>query len=139
MWETCVRSLGRKTPRRRKWQPIPVFLPGKFHGWRNLVGYSSWGCKELEMTEQLHFHFHFHGNKWPLFICHVYVTISRSVMSDSDPMDCSLPGYLFMEFSRQEYWSGSPSPSPGMSYHIQINLWWIFHQNIKGYYKVSWK
>ena len=25
---------------RRKWQPIPVFLPGKSHGRRNLVGYS---------------------------------------------------------------------------------------------------
>ena len=25
----------------RKWQPTPVFLPGKFHGERNLVGYSS--------------------------------------------------------------------------------------------------
>ena len=26
----------------------PVFLPGKFHGQRKLVGYSSWGCKELD-------------------------------------------------------------------------------------------
>ena len=24
----------------RKWQPTPVFLPGKSHGWRSLVGYS---------------------------------------------------------------------------------------------------
>ena len=40
--------------RRRKWQPIPVLLPGKFHGWRSLVGYSPWGRKELDMTEQLH-------------------------------------------------------------------------------------
>ena len=28
---------------RRKWQPTPVLLPGKFHGWRSLVGYSPWG------------------------------------------------------------------------------------------------
>ena len=28
---------------RRKWQPTPVFLPGKFHGQRSLVGYSPWG------------------------------------------------------------------------------------------------
>ena len=40
---------------RRKWQPTPVFLPGKSHGWRSLVGYSPWGHKELDMTEQLHF------------------------------------------------------------------------------------
>ena len=30
-------------------------LPGKFHGLRSLVGYSPWGRKELDTTEQLHF------------------------------------------------------------------------------------
>ena len=30
----------RKIPRRRKWQPTPVFLPGKSHGQRSLEGYS---------------------------------------------------------------------------------------------------
>ena len=44
-------------PWRRKWQPIPVLLPGKSHGWKSLVGYSLWGRSELETTEQLHFHF----------------------------------------------------------------------------------
>ena len=38
---------------RRKWQPTPVFLPGKSHGQRSLVGYISWGCKESNTTEQL--------------------------------------------------------------------------------------
>ena len=42
----------RKIPRRRKWQPTPVFLPGKSHGQRSLEGYSSWGLKELDTTEQ---------------------------------------------------------------------------------------
>ena len=46
-----------KIPWRRKWQPTPVLLPGKFQGWRNLVGYSPWGCKELDTTERLHFPF----------------------------------------------------------------------------------
>ena len=38
-----------------KWkcQPTPVFLPGKFHGQRSLVGYSPWDGKESAMTEQL--------------------------------------------------------------------------------------
>ena len=36
---------------RRKWQPTPVFLPGKFRGQRSLVGYSPLGCKESDMTE----------------------------------------------------------------------------------------
>ena len=40
---------------RRKWQSIPVLLPGKSHGQRSLVGYSLWGHKELDTTEQLHF------------------------------------------------------------------------------------
>ena len=35
----------RRIPWRRKWQPTPVFLPGKSHGQRSLVGYSPWGCK----------------------------------------------------------------------------------------------
>ena len=30
-------------------------MPGKFHGWRSLAGYSAWGHKESDMTEQLHF------------------------------------------------------------------------------------
>ena len=32
-----------KIPWRRKWQPTPVLLPGKFRGLRSLVGCSSWG------------------------------------------------------------------------------------------------
>ena len=45
-----------KIPWRRKWQPTPVSLPGKFHGRRSLAGYSPWGHKESDMTEQFHFH-----------------------------------------------------------------------------------
>ena len=36
---------------RRKWQPTPVFLPGKSHGQGNLVGSSPWGRKESDTTE----------------------------------------------------------------------------------------
>ena len=36
-----------KIPWRRKWQSTPVFLPGKSHGQRSLVGYSPWGCKRV--------------------------------------------------------------------------------------------
>ena len=46
----------RKIAWNRKWQPIPVFLPGKFHEQRSLVGYTSWSRKELDMTEQLNTH-----------------------------------------------------------------------------------
>ena len=40
-----------RSPWRRKWQPTSVLMPGKFHGWRSLVGYSPWGRKELDTTE----------------------------------------------------------------------------------------
>jgi len=43
--------LGRKDPLEEKGQPTPVFLPGKSHGQRSLVSYSSWGRKESDMTE----------------------------------------------------------------------------------------
>ena len=43
------RSLGEG-----KWQPTPIFLPGKSHGWRNLVSYNTWDHKESDMTERLH-------------------------------------------------------------------------------------
>ena len=42
---------------RRKWQPIPVFLPGESQGRGSLVGCNLWGHTELDTTEQLHFHF----------------------------------------------------------------------------------
>ena len=41
-----------KIPRRREWQPTPVFLPGESHGQRSLAGYSPWGCEESDMTER---------------------------------------------------------------------------------------
>ena len=47
-----------KIPWRRKWQPTPVFLPGKSHGQRSLVGFSPWGCKESDTSEQLNTHVH---------------------------------------------------------------------------------
>ena len=53
--ETWVWSLGWEYPRRRAWQPTPVFLPGEFQGQRSLVGYSPWLCKELDTTGWLTF------------------------------------------------------------------------------------
>ena len=52
---------------RRKWQPTPVFLPGKSHRQRSLVGYSPWGCESES-------------------------EVAQSCLTLYDPMDCSLPG-----------------------------------------------
>ena len=43
----------KKIPWRRKWRSDPVFLPGKFHRQRSLVGYNLWDYEELDTTEQL--------------------------------------------------------------------------------------
>ena len=43
--------------RRRQWHPTPVFLPGKSHGWRSLVGCSPCGREESDTTQRLHFYF----------------------------------------------------------------------------------
>ena len=43
-------SVG-KIPWRRAWQSTPVFLPGKSHERRSLVGYSSRGHRQSDMTE----------------------------------------------------------------------------------------
>ena len=43
MQEMQVQSLVEEDPLRKRRQPTPVFLPGKSHGQRNLVGYNPWG------------------------------------------------------------------------------------------------
>ena len=40
IWRHGFYPWVRKIPWRRKWQPTPVFLPGKSHGQRRLTGYS---------------------------------------------------------------------------------------------------
>ena len=42
----------RTIPWRRKWQPTPIFLPGKSHGQRSLAGNTPWGCKQQTMTQR---------------------------------------------------------------------------------------
>ena len=55
MQETWVQSLGWEDPLEKEMVTTPVCLPRESHGQRSLVGYSPWGKKELDMTEQLHF------------------------------------------------------------------------------------
>ena len=48
-FDPCVR----KIPWRRKWQPTIVFLHGKFHGQRSLVGCNLWGHKVSDTARWL--------------------------------------------------------------------------------------
>ena len=68
MWETRFDPWIRKILWRRKWQPSPVFFPGKprgflhswmvssTHGWRSLAGFM--GSQELDTAWQLNYHHH---------------------------------------------------------------------------------
>ena len=47
MQETQVRSLCQEDPLEKEMTTTPVFLPGKFHGQRNLQGYSPWGVNRV--------------------------------------------------------------------------------------------
>ena len=59
MRETWVQYLGREDPLEKEMATHSsiheVFMPGKSHGLRSLVGYGPWGRKESDTTEQLHF------------------------------------------------------------------------------------
>ena len=48
--------------------------------------------------------------------------VTQSWWTLSDPMDCSLPGSSVYGFSRQEYWSGVPLPSPNTYSQLKANL-----------------
>ena len=77
---------------RRKWQATPVFLPGESQRQGSLVGCHLWGHAELDTTEVTS-----HFSRVWLF------AILRTIAHQAP---------LSMGFSRQEYWSGQPIPSP---------------------------
>ena len=80
-----------KIPCRSKWQPTAVFLPEKSHGQRRLTGYSPWGSKESDTTEQLSMHA---IGKY-LVIWNVWKwSVSHSGMSDSLRLHGLLPSRL---------------------------------------------
>ena len=61
------------------------------------------------------------------------VCVSCSVMSNClQPMDCSPPGPLSMEFSREEYWSGLPFPSPKQPHGATV----LDHTDLAIFYKI---
>ena len=79
----CLHPWVGKIPCRRKWQPTPVLLPGKFHGQRSLVSYSPWGLKESDTTEWLHF--------TSLLI--INTAVSDTVLVSSSGAVCLLPEF----------------------------------------------
>ena len=64
-----------KIPGRRKWQPTPVFLPGKSHGQRSLAGYIPWCRKESDTAKCL----------------------EHSPARETRVPPCSFPGFVFLK------------------------------------------
>ena len=64
MWETWVWFLGWEDPLGKEKVTHSSILAGEFHGQRSLVGYSPWGRKELDTTEQLSLSWLIHVDVW---------------------------------------------------------------------------
>ena len=96
----------------RKWQPTPVFLPGKFHGPKSLAGFSLWGHKVRNdwVTG------HTHDGKW--CICSLNIkkqTKNRTAVWSSSPT----PGHISGENSNSKTWT-HPSVHSYTIYNSQI-------------------
>ena len=90
MQEMQVWSLVGKIPCMRKWQPSPVLLPGKSHGQRSLLGYTSMGLQELDTTK---------------------LRTRRRTMDEKDAgvthrMESRIPGTITLGQKMQTHWNG---------------------------------
>ena len=85
----------RNIPWRRKWQPTPILLPGKSHGWRSLVGYSPWGHKESDTTEDFTF---FLSEYIHIMIANVYTYIYEYMI-----VKLKATSITFYFFCREEF------------------------------------
>ena len=58
-----LQSWGQEDPMEEGMTTHSLFLPGESHGLRSLAGYSPWGSKELDTTEQLNNNHHSRGTQ----------------------------------------------------------------------------
>ena len=65
---------------------FPVFLPGKSHGWRSLVGYSLWGHKESDMTE--HAYIQLYGKRCQIVIINLFGYIGVNAIINMCSRNC---------------------------------------------------
>ena len=78
----------RTIPWRREWQPMPVFLPGEFHGQSSLVSYSSWSCKKLTRANNTHTHTHTHTSYFKVAISWVSLWYKKHAISPFQKYFC---------------------------------------------------
>ena len=124
--ETQVQSLSLEDPLEKKMQHTPIFLPGTFHGHRSLAGYSPWGSKEPDTTEQLthtQTHTHTHpsltfamislGFHWGSFLTHIFPPLIRCLALT---IWCAHKARTIIRITRTSLWS-----IPGRYWKI----WWV--------------
>ena len=107
--------LQRKRPRFDSWVRMirwkgagyPVFWPGEFHGL-----HSPWGCKELDTTEKVSLSL-FKETIRPFPKWFSSVQFLSRVLLFATAWTIAHQASPTMGFSRQQYWSGLPLPSPG--------------------------
>ena len=90
MQEAKVPSLGwENPPGEGNGNPLQ-YLPGKSHGQRSMAGYSPWGYKELDMTEQL---------THTLGSAHIHTWEEIPQMCEYKKEGIRLPASVFLGFS----------------------------------------
>ena len=120
-------------PWKRAWQPIPVFLPGKFQGQRSLAAYSPCGLKDLDTNELLSTHACvpiIHDNWIVLTFCISFnmelwqsmrrlAAMTRTV---NNLLQCRIPGFnpWVGKISWRSEWQLTPVLLPGVSHGQRI-------------------
>ena len=92
---------SREIPWKRKWQPTPVFLPKNSHEQRSLVGYSSKGQKESDMTEPLNTHIYISVKTYivsRVLSIHTHLPYLNSVMRKKEKCILQLLKQITLEF-----------------------------------------
>ena len=98
---------------KRKWQPTPVLLPGKSHGWRSLVGYSPGGHEESAGLSKFTFT---HWRRW-----------------NGNPLQCSC---LESPRDRGTWWAAVYGVAQSRTrlkwlHRSSSSVWWSYHNIYK--------
>ena len=86
--------------------PHSSTLAWKSHGWRSLVGYSPWGCKELDMTERLH-----------------SISLTPELVSLHEPLLGKPMSFVCLYYLSS--WRQQCALCPTLSYGSQNNYWFF--------------
>ena len=104
--------MGQEDPLEEEMATHSSILAWRIHGQKSVAGYSPWGCKESDMTEQARTRSSFFHQ------AHIPCVLIPESKADFPPkrhqIPTCLPGLLCpWHLSRQEKWSGLPFPTPG--------------------------